>query len=423
MRRPGGRVRGGRSAAVAALPVLLTVPLTLAAATPSATPKATAKGTPKATVPVQPQPPAIPLPAAPRPGPPGLPGEPSAPADPAALGAEGAGLHRGVGGQPGRGVTVAVVDSGVDYHPAAGRQVTAMDLTGPARGLRGSRHRGGRIIAASDTRARACRSAAWRRPPDHVGEGEQPGHGALDHPGPGHPRRGLPRRDRSSTSRVQTAQHARAAGGRGHSRRARTRSWSPRPATTEPRAAGVPSIPRATRVCSRWGRWTATGGWPRSRPAPAVAVTAPGRERGQCLAAGLQRGESTARASRRRSCPGWRRWCAPATRGSARPRWWPGSRPPRTARAGPGTGSGLVNPLQAVTALLVPARRGAGPAAGRLGVPVPPPDRRPRPGSPGRSALSIAGGDGRGRPPLVIAAATVIRPGPAGGGRRPAGGR
>ncbi len=157
MRRPAS----GALAIAAALPVLLMAPLTLAAATPSATPsatpKATAKGTTKATAPVKPQPPAIPQPVAllPRPAtgcPPQL-GERRLTRQPwaqSALDITGAWAA-----SRGRGVTVAVVDSGVDYSPQLAGRVTEIDLTGQGpRDCVGHGTAVASIIAASDARGR-----------------------------------------------------------------------------------------------------------------------------------------------------------------------------------------------------------------------------------------------------------------------------
>jgi membrane-anchored mycosin MYCP len=147
------RVRDGLLAGAAALPVLLT----MAAATPSATPSATAKGTPEATVPVRPQPPAIPQPVAllPRPAagcPPQLGVRRLArpPWAQQALDITGAWAA-----SRGRGVTVAVVDSGVDYSPQLAGRVTEINLTGQGpRDCVGHGTAVASIIAASDARGR-----------------------------------------------------------------------------------------------------------------------------------------------------------------------------------------------------------------------------------------------------------------------------
>jgi membrane-anchored mycosin MYCP len=157
MRRPAS----GALAVAAALPVLLTVPLTVAAATPSATPKATAKatakGTPKATGPVQPPPPAIPQPVAllPRPAagcPPQL-GERRLARQPWAQ--QALDITGAWAASRGRDVTVAVVDSGVDYSPQLAGRVTEIDLTGQGpRDCVGHGTAVASIIAASDARGR-----------------------------------------------------------------------------------------------------------------------------------------------------------------------------------------------------------------------------------------------------------------------------
>jgi len=153
MRRAGS----GALAIAAALPVLLTAPLARAAATPSATPSATAKGTKRAAPPARPQPPAVPQPVAllPRPAagcPPQL-GERRLTRQPwaqSALDITGA-----WGASRGRGVTVAVVDSGVDYSPQLAGRVSEIDLTGQGpRDCVGHGTAVASLIAASDARGR-----------------------------------------------------------------------------------------------------------------------------------------------------------------------------------------------------------------------------------------------------------------------------
>jgi membrane-anchored mycosin MYCP len=157
MRRPGGRVRGGLLAAAATLPVLLTVAAATPSATPAATAKGTPKGTPKATVPVQPQPPAIPQPVTLLPRP--------APGCPPQLGArrltrqpwaqQALDITGAWAASRGRGVTVAVVDSGVDYSPQLAGRVTEIDLTGQGpRDCVGHGTAVASIIAGSDARGR-----------------------------------------------------------------------------------------------------------------------------------------------------------------------------------------------------------------------------------------------------------------------------
>jgi membrane-anchored mycosin MYCP len=170
-----GRARGGLLAAAAALTGLLGLPAPgaaaavagPAAATPSATPKASTSATPRGkqrstaparpAVPVRPAPPAIPSPVAllPRPGagcPPQLgvrrlTGPPWAQQ---ALDIPGAWAA-----SRGRGVTVAVVDSGVDYSPQLAGRVTEINLTGQGpRDCVGHGTAVASIIAASDARAR-----------------------------------------------------------------------------------------------------------------------------------------------------------------------------------------------------------------------------------------------------------------------------
>jgi membrane-anchored mycosin MYCP len=155
------RAASGALAIAASLPVLLTAPMALAAATPSATPsatpKATGKGTTRATAPAKPQPPAVPQPVAllPRPAtgcPPEL-GERRLTRPPwaqPALDITGAWAA-----SRGRGVTVAVVDSGVDYSPQLAGRVTEIDLTGQGpRDCVGHGTAVASIIAASDARGR-----------------------------------------------------------------------------------------------------------------------------------------------------------------------------------------------------------------------------------------------------------------------------
>jgi type VII secretion-associated serine protease mycosin len=144
-----------------AIAAALTVPLTLAAATPSATPsattKATAKGTTKATAPVKPQPPAIPQPVTllPRPAagcPPQL-GERRLTQPPWAQ--QALDITGAWAASRGRGVTVAVVDSGVDFSPQLAGRVTEIDLTGQGpRDCVGHGTAVASIIAASDARGR-----------------------------------------------------------------------------------------------------------------------------------------------------------------------------------------------------------------------------------------------------------------------------
>ncbi|HEY9244356.1 MAG TPA: S8 family serine peptidase [Streptosporangiaceae bacterium] len=131
-------------AGAAALPVLLSLAAPGVAATPSATP-------------VQPQPPAIPQPAAllPRPAagcPPQL-GDRRLTRPPwaqSALDVTGAWAA-----SRGRGVTVAVVDSGVDYSPQLAGRVSEIDLTGQGpRDCVGHGTAVASIIAASDARGR-----------------------------------------------------------------------------------------------------------------------------------------------------------------------------------------------------------------------------------------------------------------------------
>jgi membrane-anchored mycosin MYCP len=169
-----GRARGGLLAAAAALTGLLGLPAPGAAAVagpaaapPSATPKATTSATPRGkqrstaparpAVPVRPAPPAVPSPVAllPRPGagcPPQLgvrrlTGPPWAQQ---ALDIPGAWAA-----SRGRGVTVAVVDSGVDYSPQLAGRVTEINLTGQGpRDCVGHGTAVASIIAASDARAR-----------------------------------------------------------------------------------------------------------------------------------------------------------------------------------------------------------------------------------------------------------------------------
>ena len=170
-----GRARGGLLAAAAALTGLLGLAAPgaaasvagPAAASPSATPKATASATPRGKkrstaparppVPVRPAPPAIPSPVALLPQP--------AAGCPPQLGV------RRLTGPPwaqqaldipgawaasrGRGVTVAVVDSGVDYSPQLAGRVTEINLTGQGpRDCVGHGTAVASIIAASDMRAR-----------------------------------------------------------------------------------------------------------------------------------------------------------------------------------------------------------------------------------------------------------------------------
>jgi membrane-anchored mycosin MYCP len=136
------RVRDGLLAGVAAL-------LTLAAATPSATPKATG--------PARPQPPAIPQPVAllPRPAagcPPQL-GERRLTRSPWAQ--QALDITGAWAASRGRGVTVAVVDSGVDYSPQLAGRVTEINLTGQGpRDCVGHGTAVASIIAASDARGR-----------------------------------------------------------------------------------------------------------------------------------------------------------------------------------------------------------------------------------------------------------------------------
>jgi membrane-anchored mycosin MYCP len=144
------RVRDGLLAGAAAL-------LTVAAATPSGTPSGTPPATPKATVPVRPQPPAIPQPVAllPRPAagcPPqlGVRRLTQPPWAQQALDITGAWAA-----SRGRGVTVAVVDSGVDYSPQLAGRVTEIDLTGQGpRDCVGHGTAVASIIAAADARGR-----------------------------------------------------------------------------------------------------------------------------------------------------------------------------------------------------------------------------------------------------------------------------
>ena len=153
MRRPAR----GLLAGAAALPVLLTLAAATPSATPKATTKATAKGTPKATAPVQPQPPAIPQPVAllPRPAA-GCPPQLGArrltrpPWAQSALDITGAWAA-----SRGRGVTVAVVDSGVDFSPQLAGRVSEINLTGQGpRDCVGHGTAVASIIAASDARGR-----------------------------------------------------------------------------------------------------------------------------------------------------------------------------------------------------------------------------------------------------------------------------
>jgi membrane-anchored mycosin MYCP len=140
------RVRDGLLAGAAAL-------LTVAAATPSGTPPAT----PQATVPARPQPPAVPQPVAllPRPAagcPPqlGVRRLTRPPWAQQALDITGAWAA-----SRGRGVTVAVVDSGVDYSPQLAGRVTEINLTGQGpRDCVGHGTAVASIIAASDARGR-----------------------------------------------------------------------------------------------------------------------------------------------------------------------------------------------------------------------------------------------------------------------------
>ena len=253
---PGGRagrvlmrrVRGGLLAGAAAL----ALPLTLAAATPSATPKATA--------PVRPQPPAIPQPVAllPRPAagcPPqlGVRRLTRPPWAQQALDITGAWAA-----SRGRGVTVAVVDSGVDYSPQLAGRVTEINLTGQGpRDCVGHGTAVASIIAASDARGRGVPfygvAPAARILSVKVNTG-----GHRDHPaaGPGHPRRGGRRRAGDQRVHPDRRELARAARRGRRSRCAATPWWWRRPGTTT-RAAGWGRTTRpATPACSPSARST-----------------------------------------------------------------------------------------------------------------------------------------------------------------------
>ncbi len=151
----GGRGRG-LLVGTAALPVLATLAAATPSATPPATPKATANGTPEATVPAGP-PSAIPQPVAllPRPAagcPPQL-GDRRLTRPPWAQSALD--LTGAWAASRGRGVTVAVVDSGVDYSPQLVGRVTEINLTGQGpRDCVGHGTAVASIIAAGDARGR-----------------------------------------------------------------------------------------------------------------------------------------------------------------------------------------------------------------------------------------------------------------------------